>query len=165
MTLSNIGGILRTGRACPGRIAAGLLLLTAATAAMAPAYPLMLDYTGFTWNSLMGGQERLESVGVLDGFTPEVQAAGETYTYYISGLLLASDLDLGGGYHLRELFGGAVPHLSVHIRGEPALLVRNESVWGSRASELRRRAPLAGWRIQRFQPDSRCDLRSRLLLR
>ncbi len=147
MTVANMGGILRTGRARSGRIAMGLLLLTAATAATAPAYPLMLDYTGFTWNSLMGGQERLESVGVLDGFTPEVQAAGETYTYYLSGLILTSDLDLGGGYHCEELFGGAIPHLPVHFRGESAVLVRNESHGGSCASKLRRRDRLARWGI------------------
>jgi MprA protease rhombosortase-interaction domain-containing protein len=71
------------------------------------AYPLMLDYTGFTWTSLVGGQSRMQSVGVLDGFTPNVATSGEIYTYHLSGLVLASEQDLGAGYRLRTYSGGS----------------------------------------------------------
>lgn len=88
----------------PRRAAAAviLLLLPAGSTAM----PLMMDYTGFTWTSAAIGGERLESVGVLDGFTPQIQDADETYTYYLSDLFLQSSTDLGGGYYLRSYGGG-----------------------------------------------------------
>lgn len=79
-----------------------LLLLPAGSTAM----PLMMDYTGFTWTSAAIGGERLESVGVLDGFTPQAQDSDETYTYYMSDLFLQSSTDLGGGYYLRSYEGG-----------------------------------------------------------
>lgn len=84
-----------------------VILMASAIACPADAYPLMLDYTGFTWTSTLGGRDRLESVGVLDGFNPQVGNAGEVYTYHLSGLVLADDENLGGGYHLRTYSGGS----------------------------------------------------------
>ncbi len=88
------------------RVPAGAVVLICLAPVGVSAVPLMMDYTGFTWTSLTAGEQRLESVGVLDGFTPAVQQMGETYTYYLSDLLLQSDADLGGGYHLRSFRGG-----------------------------------------------------------
>jgi hypothetical protein len=101
MTKSTGRRVLRFAKA-----AATVSCLLGCVVTAAPGYPLMLDYTGFTWTSSLGGHQRLESVGVLDGFTPEVQAPGETYTYYLSDLILGGDEDLGGGYHLRSYASG-----------------------------------------------------------
>ncbi len=72
----------------------------------ASAFPLLMDYTGFTWSSFQAGQQRLESVGVFDGFTPDVGVPGETYTFYLSDLILSGVQNLGGGYLMKSYTGG-----------------------------------------------------------
>lgn len=88
------------------RLVIAVALLVLLGPAVSSSAPFMMDYTGFTWSSALAAGERLESVGVLDGFTPQLQQVGECYTYYLSELLLDSDADLGGGYHLRTFRGG-----------------------------------------------------------
>jgi hypothetical protein len=81
------------------------LLAVAGTAGPAVAFPLVMDYTGFTWSTYTGGQWHFEAVGVLDNFSAAVGIPGETYTYYLSNLALDSDQDLGSGLH-RRMYGG-----------------------------------------------------------
>ncbi|MDM7916258.1 MAG: PEP-CTERM sorting domain-containing protein [Candidatus Eisenbacteria bacterium] len=84
-----------------------MVSLLAATAGSSFALPLLMDYTGFTWTMTQPRQVKLESVGVLDGFTPQVQDPSEVYTYYLSDLVLASQQDVGGGFQLRAYSGGS----------------------------------------------------------
>lgn len=74
--------------------------------APAAAYPLLIDYTGFTWNRTAGLQTMLYSVGVVDDFSPDVPNQSATYTYYLSNLHLGSVQDLGGGFVLKNYTGG-----------------------------------------------------------
>jgi hypothetical protein len=82
------------------------LLLLGATVGSVSAFPLIMDYTGFTWSRYTGGQWHFEAVGVLDNFSPAVGVPGETYTFYLSGLALASEQDLGSGLYRRSYSGG-----------------------------------------------------------
>jgi hypothetical protein len=70
------------------------LLLAVGTMAVVPgsvrAYPLILDYYGFSWSTPPGDPLRtFSAVGVLDGFSGPVNDPTETYTFYLSGLRLA----------------------------------------------------------------------------
>lgn len=82
------------------------LLLLVSCVGSVNAFPLIMDYTGFTWSRNTGGQWQFEAVGVLDNFSPAVGVPGETYTYYLSGLSLASEQDLGSGMYRRAYSGG-----------------------------------------------------------
>jgi hypothetical protein len=64
--------------------------IAAAIPAPAPAFPLILDYTGFSWSTFAGGLPRtFSAVGVLDGFSNPVEDPAEVYTFAFSGLRLA----------------------------------------------------------------------------
>jgi hypothetical protein len=72
----------------------------------AHALPLVMDYTGFTWSQYSGGQLHFEGVGVLDNFSQAVGVPGETYTFHLANLTLASETDLGSGMYRRSYVGG-----------------------------------------------------------
>jgi hypothetical protein len=56
----------------------------------ARAFPLILDYTGFSWATPATGRPMtFSAVGVLDGFSSPVPDPFETYTFAFSGLRLA----------------------------------------------------------------------------
>ena len=71
------------------------------------AIPLLMDYTGFTWASLLGDTPEFEAVGVFDNFSPAVGVAGETYTFHMTGLSLGTEQYLGGGFYRRAYSGGS----------------------------------------------------------
>jgi hypothetical protein len=83
-----------------------ILLAAGAPVMPAGAFPLVMDYTGFTWSRYTEGQWRFEALGVLDNFSPAVGVAGETYTFYLSDLALGSEQNLGSGLYRRSYTGG-----------------------------------------------------------
>lgn len=88
------------------RVLAIALFAGLAAAAPAGAYPLLIDYTGFSWNQSVGLQTTFNAVGVVDDFEPDVPNQSATYTFYLSNLHLSSVQDLGGGYILKDYSGG-----------------------------------------------------------
>lgn len=57
----------------------------------AHAVPLILDFTGFSWSTRSNGDPTtFAAVGVLDGFSIPVNDLAETYTFSLSGLVLAN---------------------------------------------------------------------------
>jgi hypothetical protein len=69
------------------------LLLAVGTVTGVPgpvrAFPLILDYTGFSWSTPDGGSPMtFSAVGVLDGFSRSVYDPAEVYTFCLSGLKL-----------------------------------------------------------------------------
>jgi hypothetical protein len=76
------------------------LLLAVGTMAVVPgpvrAFPLILDYYGFSWSTPPSDPQRtFSAVGVLDGFSGPVNDPSETYTFYLSGLKLAGVISDG----------------------------------------------------------------------
>jgi hypothetical protein len=72
----------------------------------ADAFPLIMDYTGFTWSRYSEGLWHFEALGVLDNFSPNVSVPGETYTFYLSSLTLGTEQNLGSGLYRRTYTGG-----------------------------------------------------------
>jgi hypothetical protein len=82
-------------------------LLIGSAVGPASAFPLLMDYTGFTWNSFQYGSPMFHSVGVLDGFEPGgLVDDSEVYTYCMSDLALDNVDYLGSGRYLRTYTGG-----------------------------------------------------------
>lgn len=75
------------------RIAAAVAITIATLAAASGpvrAFPLVLDYTGFSWSTPAGpAAGTFSAVGILDGFSDPVFNPAESYTYHLSGLNLA----------------------------------------------------------------------------
>jgi len=81
---------MKTNRMTLGCIAAALVGVILA-AAPSDALPLILDYTGFGWRSPgQGSSENFEAVGVVNGFSLDVNDPQEVYTYHLSDLVLES---------------------------------------------------------------------------
>lgn len=79
------------------RLIAGLIAITLAGTALvvtpAAGFPLILDYTGFSWTySAAPSTESFEAVGVVNGFSVPVNDPDEVYTYHLSGLTLESEI-------------------------------------------------------------------------
>ncbi len=85
-----------------------LPLLAACLIAGGPslAYPLLIDYTGFTWTESDGQQTSMFAVGVIDDFTPDIPDPTATFTYFLSDLELSQVQDLGGGFFFYDYSGG-----------------------------------------------------------
>jgi len=75
---------------CLKIVLCALCLALLAGAGPALASPLILDYTGFTWNSDTDVPQQMWAAGVLDGFSQPVNDPSEVYTYYLSQLDLSS---------------------------------------------------------------------------
>lgn len=59
------------------------------------AFPLILDYTGFSWSTPGGpAAGTFAALGVLDGFSDPVADPSEVYTFCLSGLSLAHVVSL-----------------------------------------------------------------------
>jgi hypothetical protein len=78
----------------------------AALSSAAGALPMILDYTGFTWNQTVGTSLTFNSVGVVDGMTSGIGDPSQVYTYCLSGLTLSRVQNLGNGMILRSYAGG-----------------------------------------------------------
>ena len=73
-------------------VAVGVL---ASVAAPVRAFPLILDYTGFSWLTPGGpAAGTFAAIGVLDGFSDPVANPSEVYTFCLSGLNLAQVVSL-----------------------------------------------------------------------